>query len=849
MSEPTTEPLASITSIKVKLGLLVAVSVAVAAIVATLGARGGVPALLGIPVTIALALGVTQLLAVGMTSPLREMTKAARAMAAGDYSGRIQTGSRDEIGDLAAAFNVMAFDLAEVDRERRDLVANVSHELRTPLTALSARLENLADGVEAVTPAALAETVDQSRRLSVLVSDLLDLSRLDAGLTELNTSSIQVSEFLASVVADVAAMGRLVSVEVDVSNGLKVDGDPVRLRQLATNLVVNAVRHSPDGGTVRVSARLLETPEGGRGAWALEISDQGPGIAVEDRERVFERFGTLAGHVGGGTGLGLAIARWVATLHGGTVRFVDPLESSGDPAGARVRVELPLRPPPPSFTATPVVEPTPSTLVSVAGKQPTSSFPDLWGSFWPQRDTTPRRDLLLAAGTAGVLAAALIPFHRIGLGLWVVVLVSGGIVLSASPHRGSRETQAAAGLAALLATVAVVREAEWIVVLCLLAGALVMTVSLTQARTVSGFVLSAICWPLAALRGLPWLGDSLNALGGRNRVAPLVRTAVLSVLAAGVFGLLFASADPVLAAWVRRVLPDWSFTRLVLRAFIAVAVGGAVLAASYLALNPPRVTTDGAAARTTGRRYEWLAPVGLVNVVFLAFLLAQATVIFGGHDYLRRTTGLTYAEYVHQGFGQLTVATALTLVVVWAAARKADREDAAERLWLRASLGLLCVSTLVVVASAMYRMALYQQAYGYTRLRLLVDVFEGWLGFVVLTVLVAGVSLRGALLPRIALYSGACALAGLALSNPDAFIARENIGRYQQTERIDWYYLDSLSADALPVLAQLPEADLRCLAPPLEPEGRSVWGWTWGYERARGLEIDAPSAISVRDCT
>ena len=135
----------------------------------------------------------------------------------------------------------------------------------------------------------------------------------------------------------------------------------------------------------------------------------------------------------------------------------------------------------------------------------------------------------------------------------------------------------------------------------------------------------------------------------------------------------------------------------------------------------------------------------LVDAVFLVFLGAQATVVFGGHDYLERTTGLTYADYVHQGFGQLTVATALTLLVVWAAARKAPRATAADRTWLRVSLGLLCALTLVVVASALYRMHVYQEAYGFTRLRLLVDVFEGWLGLLVLAVMAAGVGAAGAL--------------------------------------------------------------------------------------------------------
>ena len=130
----------------------------VAAVLATLGA-GTVPAWLSIPVTVMLALGVTQLLAVGMTSPLRQMTEAARRMAAGDYDVRVQTGSTDEVGELARAFNTMSADLATVDRQRRDLVASVSHELRTPLTALVALLENLDDGVIAPD----AETVRRPR--------------------------------------------------------------------------------------------------------------------------------------------------------------------------------------------------------------------------------------------------------------------------------------------------------------------------------------------------------------------------------------------------------------------------------------------------------------------------------------------------------------------------------------------------------------------------------------------------------------------------------------------------------------------------------------------------------------
>ena len=234
---------------------------------------------------------------------------------------------------------------------------------------------------------------------------------------------------------------------------------------------------------------------------------------------------------------------------------------------------------------------------------------------------------------------------------------------------------------------------------------------------------------------MPWLGRTIRAVGGGDNSVAVIRTAILSVLALLVFGLLFATGDAIVGHWLSLVLPDVE-EGLVLRVFVAVAVTGVVLAAAYLALNPPALPSSGV-RRPAQHRFEWLAPVLLVDAVFVLFLAAQTAVFFGGHDYIRSATGLTYAEYVHQGFGQLTFATALMLIVVWAASRKAG-DTPSDQWWLRGSLGALCLLTLVVVASALYRMDLYQDAYGFTRLRLLVDLFEGWLGLVVLGVLVAG---------------------------------------------------------------------------------------------------------------
>jgi two-component system sensor histidine kinase BaeS len=330
------------------------------------------------------------------------------------------------------------------------------------------------------------------------------------------------------------------------------------------------------------------------------------------------------------------------------------------------------------------------------------------------------------------------------------------------------------------------------------------------------------------------LGRTLALLTGIGHAAALLRTLVWSFVGLLVFGALLGSADALLGHWVDAVLPDLTLDTFVLRAFVSVAVGGTVLAAAYLALNPPRVDRIRRPSRPLAHRFEWLAPVLVIVGVFAAFLAAQATVVFGGHDYLRRTTGLTYAEYVHQGFGQLTVATALTLVVVAVAGRKAPRSTQGDRAWLRASLGLLCVETLVVVGSALHRMNLYQDAYGFTRLRLLVDVFEGWLGLLVIAVLVSGAALAAPWLPRFAIVSGTVALLGLAAVNPDAWIARHNLDRYAATGGVDWSYLRGLSDDAVPAFLDRPEEQARCALLGRRPAADD---WLeWNLSRARAAD-------------
>ncbi|MFI6865616.1 ATP-binding protein [Nocardia sp. NPDC050406] len=276
------------------------------------------------------ALALSQILAHGMTRPLREMTAAAKHMAHGDYSRRVRATSRDEVGQLAEAFNQMAADLAAADQQRRDFIANVSHELRTPVTALGAVLENLVDGVAEPDPATLRTALAQTERLSLLVSELLALSSIEAGAVRLDIEPVPLAPLVKEVVAEAeviaAALDRDARFTVDVPAHLTVPADRARLHQVLINLCDNAIRHGPVGGEVRARARAV------RDTCVLEVHDDGPGIPAPERSRIFERF-TRGGTTGGGTGLGLAIARWIVELHGGSITVADP--------GSRIRITLP----------------------------------------------------------------------------------------------------------------------------------------------------------------------------------------------------------------------------------------------------------------------------------------------------------------------------------------------------------------------------------------------------------------------------------------------------------------------------------------------------------------------------
>ncbi|MGW0801634.1 DUF4153 domain-containing protein [Nonomuraea sp. NPDC002799] len=327
-------PLDFLGRIKVKLGIVIVLAVGTAFAVNEVGINSGASRELRIAVAVILALIMVQLLAMGMTKPLRQMASAAQTIAKGRYTLRVRATSRDEVGELARAFNAMAADLGEVDRQRRELVANVSHELRTPITGLRAVLENVVDGVSAPDPVTMRTALAQTERLGRLVAQLLDLSRLDSGVRLIEPEAVALEPLIEQAVREASMVREDVTINASAPAYLAVRADPDLLAQVLANLLDNAVRHSPPSGVVTVRA----TASGDDGV-RVAVTDLGPGIPVSARGRVFERFSRLdTGRTAdsGGAGLGLAIVKEIVELHGGSIRI-------DECAGCRMVVELPGR--------------------------------------------------------------------------------------------------------------------------------------------------------------------------------------------------------------------------------------------------------------------------------------------------------------------------------------------------------------------------------------------------------------------------------------------------------------------------------------------------------------------------
>jgi signal transduction histidine kinase len=292
------------------------------------------------------------LLAWYFTRRIRRLESAAERLADGDFETPIRDSGRDEIGQLADAFDSMRSRLAVLDRARGEFIANASHELRTPLFSLGGFVELLAD--EGMDPDVrrdfLAEMRDQIDRLTRLATDLLDLSRLDAGQLEVETASFDLCAAARLVVDEFRAVAESGDRELvlDGDADLYALGDDVRVQQIARAFVENAIRHTPAGTPVRVSVEERD------GRAVLEVADAGPGIPEEDQEHLFQRFYRAAGGKASGSGLGLAIATELASRMDATI------EVESVPGRTVFTLKLPLDPERPFSREIEAVEPVPS---------------------------------------------------------------------------------------------------------------------------------------------------------------------------------------------------------------------------------------------------------------------------------------------------------------------------------------------------------------------------------------------------------------------------------------------------------------------------------------------------------
>jgi two-component system OmpR family sensor kinase/two-component system sensor histidine kinase BaeS len=262
--------------------------------------------------------------------PLADIMDAAEAVATGNLQVRVTERGSREFQRLASSFNRMTGELERIDQQRRNLTADVAHELRTPLHIIQGNLEGILDGVYAPTPEHIEATLQETRTLARLVDDLRTLSLAESGQLPLHPETVDIHDLLADVATSfspqVESAGIELCVEAEESVPMALYGDPGRLDQVLSNLVSNALRHTPSNGRITLGAALLQPGEpvdGESEQIQLTVTDTGEGIAAEDLPFIFDRFwrGDRARthKEGAGSGLGLAIAGQLVKAHGGTI--------------------------------------------------------------------------------------------------------------------------------------------------------------------------------------------------------------------------------------------------------------------------------------------------------------------------------------------------------------------------------------------------------------------------------------------------------------------------------------------------------------------------------------------------
>lgn len=290
----------------------------------------GAPSFFFVPLVIIVALVLLGRTVRSIATPVGDLIEAAGRVEAGSYDARVAERGPREMRSLAHAFNAMAARLEANESQRKQLLADVTHELRTPLTVMQGNVEALLDGVHPADTAHIAPILEETKVLARLIDDLRTLSLAESGALALHREAVDVASVARDVVSAFSDPARRGGVALGSSSegSTAVDADPVRVREVLVNLVANALRYTPAGGSVGIEAR------GADGRVEVTVRDTGSGIAPEAVDGIFDRFSRSTDSPG--AGLGLAIAKGLVEAHGGTIRA-----ESASGQGTRIVFTLP----------------------------------------------------------------------------------------------------------------------------------------------------------------------------------------------------------------------------------------------------------------------------------------------------------------------------------------------------------------------------------------------------------------------------------------------------------------------------------------------------------------------------
>jgi two-component system, OmpR family, sensor histidine kinase BaeS len=295
---------------------------------------------LGIAVgaAVLMALVLSAVVSARVVRPVRALAGAAQRIALGAHAARVPVQGTDELAQLAGAFNDMAASLERAERIRRQLLVDVAHELRNPLATVESYVEALSDGVLAADAENWGAIRAETARLNRLVNDLQRVSRAEADELDLHRTTVDPGEIVQAAVkaAAPAFQAKNVALESQITPGLSgIEVDRERMGEVLANLLANGLRHTPQGGAVKLS--VAQRPDGVE----FDVADNGEGIAAEHLDRVFERFYRVdpaRTRATGGTGIGLAIVRAIVEAHGGSVTAT----SAGLGCGTTFTVMVPI---------------------------------------------------------------------------------------------------------------------------------------------------------------------------------------------------------------------------------------------------------------------------------------------------------------------------------------------------------------------------------------------------------------------------------------------------------------------------------------------------------------------------